>query len=100
MQLGLQVGGQQQYVPVSMVEPSGRQMLLANAVHTSWPAGSGRQMTLVPSWPTQHAIQQISESDWGRPLIAVDSTAILQVFTNLLITLNFFFLKKSISHSI
>ncbi|EEB09942.1 hipk, putative [Pediculus humanus corporis] len=72
------VGGQQQYVPVSMVEPSGRQMLLANAVHTSWPAGSGRQMTLVPSWPTQHAIQQISESDWGRPLIAVDSTAILQ----------------------
>ncbi|KAK6625837.1 hypothetical protein RUM43_006136 [Polyplax serrata] len=72
------VAGQQQYVPVSMVEPSGRQMLLANAVHTSWPTGSGRQMTLVPSWPTQHAIQQISESDWGRPLIAVDSTAILQ----------------------
>lgn len=36
-------------------------------------------MTLVPSWPPQHAIQQISESDWGRPLIAVDSTAILQV---------------------
>lgn len=75
------MGGQQQYVPVSMVEPSGRQMLLANAVHTSWPAGSGRQMTLVPSWPTQHAIQQISESDWGRPLIAVDSTAILQVYS-------------------
>lgn len=71
------VGAQQQYVPVSMVEPSGRQMLLANPVHTSWPGGSGRQMALVPSW--QHTIQQItSDSDWTRPLIAVDSSALLQ----------------------
>lgn len=72
------VGAQQQYVPVSMVEPSGRQMLLTNAVHTSWPGGNGRQMTLVPSW--QHTIQQItSDSDWSRPLIAVDSSALLPV---------------------
>ncbi|CAH1174185.1 unnamed protein product [Phaedon cochleariae] len=73
--------GQQQYVPVSVVEPSGRQMLLTNAVQTSWPT-TRQQMALVPSWqqlPPQHAaIQQplISE-DWGRPLL-VDSSAILQ----------------------
>ncbi|GJQ65433.1 hipk [Trypoxylus dichotomus] len=73
--------GQQQYVPVSVVEPSGRQMLLTNAVQTSWPAN--RQMAIVPSWqqiPTQHAaIQQplLSEAEWGRPLL-VDSSAILQ----------------------
>ncbi|KAF5294896.1 hypothetical protein FQR65_LT10694 [Abscondita terminalis] len=74
--------GQQQYVPVSVVEPSGRQMLLTNAVQTSWPAN--RQMAIVPSWqqiPPQHAsIQQpiISDTaDWGRPLL-VDSSAILQ----------------------
>ncbi|XP_018328725.1 homeodomain-interacting protein kinase 2 isoform X2 [Agrilus planipennis] len=75
--------GQQQYVPVSVMEPSGRQMLLTNAVQTSWP--TNRQMAIVPSWqqiPPQHAatIQQPLLSDapeWGRPLI-VDSTAILQ----------------------
>uniref|UniRef100_A0A1Y1N470 non-specific serine/threonine protein kinase n=1 Tax=Photinus pyralis TaxID=7054 RepID=A0A1Y1N470_PHOPY len=74
--------GQQQYVPVSVVEPNGRQMLLTNAVQTSWPAN--RQMAIVPSWqqlPPQHAsIQQpiLSDAaDWGRPLL-VDSSAILQ----------------------
>ncbi|XP_022903261.1 homeodomain-interacting protein kinase 2 isoform X2 [Onthophagus taurus] len=73
---------QQQYVPVSVVEPTGRQMLLTNAVQTSWPAN--RQMAIVPSWqqiPAQHAaIQQplLSDTaDWGRPLL-VDSSAILQ----------------------
>lgn len=78
-----QVAAQQQYVPVSMVEPSGRQMLLTNAVQTSWPT-TNRQMAIVPSWqqlPPQHAaIQQPLLSDageWGRPLI-VDSAAILQ----------------------
>ncbi|XP_071442211.1 homeodomain-interacting protein kinase 2 isoform X2 [Hetaerina americana] len=78
-----QVAAQQQYVPVSMVEQSGRQMLLTNAVQTSWP--TNRQMAIVPpSWqqlPPQHAaIQQPLLSDageWGRPLI-VDSGAILQ----------------------
>ncbi|GLV35353.1 Homeodomain interacting protein kinase [Carabus blaptoides fortunei] len=77
-----QVAAQQQYVPVSMVEPNGRQMLLTNAVQTSWP--TNRQMAIVPSWqqlPPQHAaIQQPLLSDageWGRPLI-VDSSAILQ----------------------
>ncbi|XP_057332415.1 homeodomain-interacting protein kinase 2 isoform X5 [Microplitis mediator] len=76
---------QQQYaaVPVSMVE-TGRQMLLTNAVQTSWPTGSRQMTAIVPSWqqlPPQHAtIQQpiLSDtSDWGRPLI-VDSSAILQ----------------------
>ncbi|XP_044734949.1 homeodomain-interacting protein kinase 2 isoform X2 [Chrysoperla carnea] len=73
---------QQQYVPVSVVEPGGRQMLLTNAVQTSWPAS--RQMAIVPSWnqiPAQHAAMQqslLSEAgDWGRPLI-VDSSGILQ----------------------
>lgn len=69
---------QQQYVPVSVVEPGGRQMLLTNAVQTTWPAS--RQMAIVPSWqqiPAQHAaaMQQplLSETgDWGRPLL-VDS---------------------------
>lgn len=74
--------GQQQYVPVSVVEQSGRQMLLTNAVQTSWP-GNRPQMAIVPSWqqiPPQHTtIQQplLSEAEWGRPLI-VDSSAILQ----------------------
>uniref|UniRef100_A0AAR5PUN3 Protein kinase domain-containing protein n=1 Tax=Dendroctonus ponderosae TaxID=77166 RepID=A0AAR5PUN3_DENPD len=74
--------GQQQYVPVSVVEPSGRQMLLTNAVQTSWPT-TRQQMAIVPSWqqlPPQHAtIQQplLSEAEWGRPLL-VDSSAILQ----------------------
>ncbi|XP_023719375.1 homeodomain-interacting protein kinase 2 isoform X5 [Cryptotermes secundus] len=76
-----QVAAQQQYVPVSMVEQSGRQMLLTNAVQTSWP---GSRQMVVPSWqqiPPQHAaIQQplLSDAgDWGRPLI-VDSSTILQ----------------------
>ncbi|KAG5883969.1 hypothetical protein JTB14_004176 [Gonioctena quinquepunctata] len=74
--------GQQQYVPVSVVEPAGRQMLLTNAVQTSWPTNR-QQMAIVPSWqqiPPQHAaIQQplLSEAEWGRPLL-VDSSAILQ----------------------
>ncbi|KAL1510089.1 hypothetical protein ABEB36_004744 [Hypothenemus hampei] len=74
--------GQQQYVPVSVVEPTGRQMLLTNAVQTTWPTRS-QQMAIVPSWqqlPPQHAaaIQQpFSEAEWGRPLL-VDSSAILQ----------------------
>ncbi|XP_060817640.1 homeodomain-interacting protein kinase 2 isoform X12 [Bombus pascuorum] len=76
---------QQQYaaVPVSMVE-TGRQMLLTNAVQTSWPGGSRQMAAIVPSWqqlPPQHAaIQQplLSDAgDWGRPLI-VDGSAILQ----------------------
>ncbi|KAJ8678154.1 hypothetical protein QAD02_013941 [Eretmocerus hayati] len=76
---------QQQYaVPVSMVE-SGRQMLLTNAVQTTWPE-NGRQMTtIVPSWqplpPHNPRTQQSllgEPSDWGRPLI-VDGSAILQV---------------------
>ncbi|KAF6216142.1 hypothetical protein GE061_000481 [Apolygus lucorum] len=62
-----QVGGQQQYVPVSMVEPS-------------WP--TNRQMTMVPSWQgitAQHSIQQqmIPGQDWGRPLL-VQSAALIQ----------------------
>lgn len=76
-----QVATQQQYVPVSVVEQSGRQMLLTNAVQTSWP---GNRQMVVPSWqqiPPQHAaIQQplLSDAgDWGRPLI-VDSSTILQ----------------------
>ncbi|XP_065206382.1 homeodomain-interacting protein kinase 2 isoform X3 [Planococcus citri] len=78
--LSQQVAAQQQYVPVSMVEPSGRQML---AVQTSWPTSSRQMTAIVPSWqgiPTQHAtIQQpLSElTDWGRPLL-VDSSALIQ----------------------
>ena len=71
---------QQQYVPVSMVEPSGRQML---AVQTSWPTSSRQMAAIVPSWqgiPAQHAtIQQpLSElTEWGRPLL-MDSSALIQ----------------------
>ncbi|XKL61288.1 hypothetical protein PGB90_008345 [Kerria lacca] len=78
--LSQQVAAQQQYVPVSMVEPSGRQML---AVQTSWPTSSRQMAAIVPSWqgiPTQHAtIQQpLSElTEWGRPLL-VDSSALIQ----------------------
>ncbi|KAL1110272.1 hypothetical protein AAG570_008349, partial [Ranatra chinensis] len=68
--LSQQVGGQQQYVPVSMVEP--------NSV--SW-AGN-RQMAMVPSWQgiaAQHSIQQpmIPGQEWGRPLL-VQSAALIQ----------------------
>ena len=65
------------------MEPNGRQMLLTNAVQTSWPAN--RQMAIVPSWQQlsahQGAIQQplLSDAgDWGRSLI-VDSSSLLQV---------------------
>ncbi|XP_076335335.1 uncharacterized protein LOC143238727 isoform X4 [Tachypleus tridentatus] len=64
--------GTQQYVPVSVVEQNGRQMLLTNAVQSSW--GANRQM-FVPSWqqlPTQRTIQQqvLSDSEvWSRSLV-------------------------------
>lgn len=64
--------GTQQYVPVSVVEQNGRQMLLTNAVQSSWPAN--RQM-FVPSWqqlPAQRAIQQpvIPDTEpWSRSLV-------------------------------
>ncbi|XP_065343539.1 homeodomain-interacting protein kinase 2 isoform X2 [Cloeon dipterum] len=74
---------QQQYVPVSMVEPGGRQMLLTNAVQTTWAAN--RQMAIVPSWqqiaPQHAAIQQplLSEAaDWARPLLLDSSSLISQ----------------------
>lgn len=65
--------GTQQYVPVSVVEQNGRQMLLTNAVQSSWPTSGNRQM-FVPSWqPAQRAtIQQpvLSEADpWARSLV-------------------------------
>lgn len=65
-----QVGGQQQYVPVSMVEPSS----------VSW--ASNRQMAMVPSWQgiaAQHSIQQpmLPPQEWGRPLL-VQSAALIQ----------------------
>ncbi|XP_014216388.1 homeodomain-interacting protein kinase 2-like isoform X2 [Copidosoma floridanum] len=70
---------QQYAVPVSMVE-TGRQMLLTNAVQTSWPGGSRQMAAIVPSWqqiPPQHAaIQQPLLSDaaeWGRPLLVESS---------------------------
>ena len=73
----------QQYVPVTMVEQNGRQMLAA--VQASWPA-SNRQMTLVPSWPQlsqpsapsaaaaadnilQPLFAAAASEDWRRPLI-------------------------------
>ncbi|XP_013787996.1 homeodomain-interacting protein kinase 2-like, partial [Limulus polyphemus] len=64
--------GTQQYVPVSVVEQNGRQMLLTNAVQSGW--GANRQM-FVPSWqqlPTQRTIQQqvLSDSEvWSRSLV-------------------------------
>lgn len=64
--------GTHQYVPVSVVEQNGRQMLLTNAVQPGWP--SNRQM-FVPSWqqlPAQRTFQQsvIPETEsWGRPLV-------------------------------
>lgn len=69
-----QVAAQQQYVPVSMVEPTGRQML---AVQTSsWPTNRSQQMTLaVPSW-SQQPLPELTH-EWGRPLI-VDSSILSQ----------------------
>ncbi|XP_071040521.1 homeodomain-interacting protein kinase 2 [Parasteatoda tepidariorum] len=64
--------GAQQYVPVSVVEQNGRQMLLTNAIQSGWP--TSRQM-FVPSWqqlPSQRAIQQplLSDSEtWSRSLV-------------------------------
>lgn len=78
-------GGQQQYVPVSMVDGS-RQMI------ATWPAPPGphhRQMTIVPppgagtasaAW---HPGSAVAAADWAatvpRPLIVDSATAILQV---------------------
>ncbi|XP_037086712.1 homeodomain-interacting protein kinase 2-like [Pollicipes pollicipes] len=76
---------QQQYVPVSMVEQSGRQMLFANG--GSWPTAGSRQMTFVPSWqqPAAAALQPSAAllpeaADWRlaqRPLL-VESASFLQ----------------------
>ena len=77
---------QQQYVPVSMVEQSGRQVLLAAAQGPPcWPANA-RQMTLVPSWQQlapgqQHSaavqpatlLQAADPSDWSRHLLVDQS---------------------------
>lgn len=80
--------GTQQYVPVSMVEQNGRQMLLTNAVQASWPPpsiSSNRQM-FVPSWQQIHTqraplpqpvLTDISQSEaWRRPLL-VDGATLL-----------------------
>ena len=78
-----------QYVPVTMVEQNGRQMLAA--VQASWP-GSTRHMALVPSWqqlanPASAAEANLlqplfaaaaSEADWRHPLI-VDSSGGLRL---------------------
>ena len=75
---------QQQYVPVSMVEQSGRPVLLAQG---AWP--NSRQMTLVPSWqqiPSQQHSAAVAAAlqppllqageDWGRPLLVDPSGAV------------------------
>uniref|UniRef100_T1JHT3 non-specific serine/threonine protein kinase n=1 Tax=Strigamia maritima TaxID=126957 RepID=T1JHT3_STRMM len=80
-QLVTQVSGQQ-YVPISMVEQNGRQMLLTNAVQSNWP---GNRQVFVPSWqqlPPQRtaALQQpvlTTDDAWRRSLL-VDGTALLQ----------------------
>jgi serine/threonine protein kinase len=82
-----QVAGTQQYVPVSVVEQNGRQMLLTNAaVQSGWP--TNRQMfAAVPTWQqfstaTGGRIQQptaavLSETDaWSRSLV-LERTAII-----------------------
>ncbi|XP_043233572.1 homeodomain-interacting protein kinase 1-like isoform X1 [Amphibalanus amphitrite] len=78
---------QQQYVPVSMVEQSGRPMLFANG--SSWPAAGSRQMTFVPSWQQPAAAAALQPSaallpdsaDWRlsqpRPVL-VESASFLQ----------------------
>ena len=83
-----QVAGTQQYVPVSVVEQNGRQMLLTNAaaVQSSW-APNRQMFAAVPTWQqfsttTGGRLQQptaavLSESDaWSRQLM-LDRTAIL-----------------------
>lgn len=82
-----QVAGAQQYVPVSVVEQNGRQMLLTNAaVQSGW--SSNRQMfAAVPTWQqfsttSNGRLQQptaavLSDSDaWSRSLV-LERTAIL-----------------------
>lgn len=92
------LGQQHQYVPVSMVEQSGRQVLLAAAQGPAcWPAN--RQMTLVPSWqqlasgpsqqhsaavqavlqqqPAAALLQAADASDWGRHLLVDQSSGTL-----------------------
>jgi homeodomain interacting protein kinase len=83
---------QQQYVPVSMVEQSGRQVLLATQGPGCWPGN--RQMTLVPSWqqlapnhqhsaalqqqPAAALLQAADASDWGRHLLVDQSGGVHQ----------------------
>ncbi|KAK2715513.1 hypothetical protein QYM36_010199 [Artemia franciscana] len=72
----VQLAHQQQYVPVSVVEPT-RQVLLTNGGPPVWSAS--RPMALVPHWPQlqpqQSTALHIDESDWRRPLI-VDSSVL------------------------
>ncbi|KAG8196742.1 hypothetical protein JTE90_014476 [Oedothorax gibbosus] len=64
--------GAHQYVPVSVVEQNGRQMLFANAVQPDW--SSNRQM-FVPSWQQISATRTFQQpvipeaETWGRPLV-------------------------------
>ncbi|KAK2189919.1 hypothetical protein NP493_94g05019 [Ridgeia piscesae] len=55
-----------QFVPVSMIEQNGRQMLITNAPVTSWPS---QRQVLVPSWQQLPGLasQGIPDS-WRRPL--------------------------------
>lgn len=93
------LSSQQQYVPVTMVEQNGRQMLAA--VQASWPTANTRQMTLVPSWhqlsaaapsaaqsaaTADNLLQPLfaaaaSDAEWRRPLI-VDSAGGIRLTTD------------------
>ncbi|GFY67681.1 homeodomain-interacting protein kinase 2 [Trichonephila inaurata madagascariensis] len=65
--------GAQQYVPVSVVEQNGRQMLFTNTLQPEWP---GNRQMFVPSWqprPFQQPVIPETET-WGRPLVLERAT--------------------------
>ncbi|XP_013401549.1 homeodomain-interacting protein kinase 2 isoform X2 [Lingula anatina] len=77
--MGQQQVSAQQFVPVSMIEQSGRHMLVTNAPMTSWP---NARPVLVPSWQQlpsftsqrpRHLLPETSiPESWRRPLVMAD----------------------------
>ncbi|XP_070392356.1 homeodomain-interacting protein kinase 2 isoform X2 [Dermacentor albipictus] len=60
----------QQYVPVSVVEQNGRQVLLTNPVQPAW--SSNRQMLVPATWqtaPRGAPAAVLSDDAWGRSLV-------------------------------
>lgn len=58
----------QQYVPVSVMEQNGRQMLLANGVQSAWPHQTRQMFATTLPWLSNRTLQPqvLSDPEWSR----------------------------------